>query len=250
MLLAGVLVACLCLLDDAAYGLSPDGRAKGAALSLSFVRLSDVAPSILQDVRYASSRNVLGRPLNGYMAPVCLLRRSAAEALARVQAALKPEGLGLLVFDCYRPSSAVDDLVAYVEKRGGRLTSPYHPNVSRRDLITRGYIGRRSLHSSGLAVDLTLVVLEPNQRTASPMAIGPCPIQDHPLALPMGTAFDCFDIAARHKAAVGPEVMTNREKLTEAMAAQGFRPYAGEWWHFTFPAVGPDDVRAHNFRVR
>ena len=65
-------------------------------------------------LRYAGSENFLGRPVTGYEAPRCLLTVQAAEALGKAQDLAEGEGLGLLVYDCYRPQRAVDDFVAWV----------------------------------------------------------------------------------------------------------------------------------------
>ena len=80
-----------------AQGTLPDG----------LVYLRDVAPAIAQDIRYAGSNNFVGRPLDGYGAAECILRRDVAAALARVQTDLAGSGLALKVYDCYRPTRAV-----------------------------------------------------------------------------------------------------------------------------------------------
>ena len=103
--------------------------------------------TIRVDARYASANNFTGRPLPGYEAPCALLRRQAAAALARVQSRLRSRGLGLLIFDGYRPVRATQAMVRWAEGSG------------RRDLLEQGYIARRSRHNLGLAVDLTLVDL-------------------------------------------------------------------------------------------
>ena len=72
-----------------------------------FVYLRDIDPSIQQDMRYAGPNNFTREPVPGYDAPECLLVREAAEALKAVQADLKPMGLSLKVYDCYRPTMAV-----------------------------------------------------------------------------------------------------------------------------------------------
>ena len=72
-----------------------------------FIDVASVIPGLVVDMRYAGSFNFVGRPIDGYEAPVCILTRQAAEALAEVQAELKDYGLGLKVFDCYRPVRAV-----------------------------------------------------------------------------------------------------------------------------------------------
>src|SRR5689334_9090392 len=77
-----------------------------------FVYLRDIDPTIVQDIRYATSDNFTGHPLPGYGAGECILRREAAEALRRVQAELAPEKLSLKVYDCYRPTRAVRAMAA------------------------------------------------------------------------------------------------------------------------------------------
>src|SRR4051794_13478426 len=68
-----------------------------------FVALSDVAPSILQDIRYATPHNFVGRRVDGYLQPLCILTRQAAEGLRKAQAQLVRQGYTLKVYDCYRP---------------------------------------------------------------------------------------------------------------------------------------------------
>ena len=76
-------------------------------LPAGFVYLRDVAPAIAQEIRYATYDNFTGRPLPGYAAGECVLAREAAQALARVEADLAKQSLGLKVYDCYRPTRAV-----------------------------------------------------------------------------------------------------------------------------------------------
>src|ERR1043166_7210102 len=78
-----------------------------------FVYLRDVDSSIHQDIRYATGDNFTGRPLPGYGAAECILRRDTAEALKGVQADLSRENLSLKVYDCYRPTRAVRGMAAW-----------------------------------------------------------------------------------------------------------------------------------------
>lgn len=77
-----------------------------------FVDAARIVPGLRVEMRYAGAHNFVGRRVDGYEAPVCLLTHEAAEALAGVQAELAASGLGLKVFDCYRPQRAVADLRA------------------------------------------------------------------------------------------------------------------------------------------
>jgi len=155
--------------------------------------------TIRVDARYATSNNFTGKPLPGYETPRVMLRREAAAALARVQARLRSEGLGLLVYDGYRPVRATLAMVDWAKR------------TSRKDLVNQGYIARRSRHNLGLAVDLTLVEL--------------------------GTPFDTFAEAA-HTANAEGRVRRNRQILVRAMETEGFRNYDQEWWHFSYPVEG------------
>jgi D-alanyl-D-alanine dipeptidase len=163
--------------------------------------------SIRVDVRYATSNNFTGKPLPGYEAPRALLRREAAVALARVQARLRSKGLGLLVYDGYRPVRASLAMVDWAKRTG------------RENLLSQGYIARRSRHNLGLAVDLTLVELGTG------------------VEVDMGTPFDTFAEAA-HTANAEGRVRENRQILVRAMKAEGFSNYDQEWWHFSYPVEG------------
>lgn len=211
-----------------------------------FVALRDAAPGIAQDMRYATRNNVLGRPLAGYAAGVCVVRTQTAKALAAAQAALAPHGYGLMVFDCYRPARAVRDLVRYSERKTG-AAAPYHPGVTGPQLLTQGYVATRSGHSTGLAVDLTLIHLD-NKIAAPgrPVCGGPWSAQE----ADMGTGFDCFDPMAGDKAVLTPDQAKRRAILRDAMTGAGFVPYAAEWWHFALPPRDQAERQAFDFDVR
>ncbi|MEZ5818476.1 MAG: M15 family metallopeptidase [Hyphomicrobiaceae bacterium] len=201
-----------------------------------FVYLADVAPSITQDMRYAGSTNFTGAPVAGYSAAECILARKTALALRQVQQDLAPLGYALKVYDCYRPTRATRAFMAWARKPPGSVRSPtrrYHPHVARADLIGSGYISSASTHSTGTAVDLTLIRL-PN---APPL---PLPVADSGCGSPpdgtvdMGTGFDCFDPRSHAGAAgLSPLQRAARKTLADAMRRHGFRAYTREWWHFS-----------------
>ena len=80
-----------------------------------FVYLRDTDPTILQDMRYATANNFVGKKVPGYEAPECVLVRQAADALAAVQAELRGKHLTLKVYDCYRPARAVKAFVDWAK---------------------------------------------------------------------------------------------------------------------------------------
>jgi zinc D-Ala-D-Ala dipeptidase len=232
------LVGPLLLLANAAAGES--------ALPPGFVYLHDVAPEIIQEMKYAGPDNFTGRPLPGYGAAECILREPVAKALARVQAELKPKGFSLKVYDCYRPARAVQAMRAFVDDgRPDGATKRFYPRLQKANLFTLGYIATHSNHSRGTAVDLTLVPLPrataaPFDPTASYGACsGPASARAPDDSLDMGTGFDCFDTRS-HTAAVDIAAAAKRARaaLLDAMARQGFSNYRREWWHFDYAAAG------------
>ncbi|MBN9070294.1 MAG: M15 family metallopeptidase [Rhizobiales bacterium] len=213
-----------------------------ADLPAGFVRLSDIDPSIRQDIRYAGSDNFLGRPVAGYGAPRCILTRQAAEALAAVQAALKAEGRTLVVFDCYRPRRAVLDMLSWA-RQGTAADPQWHPGVRRDRLVAEGYIAGRSAHSRGSTVDLAIAPLDEKGAAPDP-ACGTRGAR----TLDFGTGFDCFaPESATASQAVPPAARRNRRDLTALMKKAGFRNYAREWWHFGL--VGEPFRKAFDFPV-
>jgi D-alanyl-D-alanine dipeptidase len=170
-----------------------------------------VDTTIAVEAKYFGSDNFTGRPLPGYDADRAFLRREAVAALTRVQARLRRQKLGLLIYDGYRPVRATEEMVAWAERVGRKV-----------ELVDGGYIASRSRHNLGLAVDLTVIDL----RTRRP--------------LEMGTPYDTFSEAAHTANATG-EAAKNRKILVDAMTAEGFENYDQEWWHFLMRL--PSEVR-------
>ena len=217
-----------------------------APLPGEFVYLRDIDPTIVQDMRYATANNFTGRVLKGYEAGECIVMRAVGEALRRVQRNLVPLGLSLKMYDCYRPQRAVDDMYAWAQD--GHETPAqrrYNPKISKADLFRLGYIARRSGHSTGKAVDLTIVRLPANGtppfdpgRTYADCT-GAQNLRAPDNSLDMGTGYDCSDEKAHTSAkAITPEQRNSRETLVNAMAKQGFVNYRMEWWHFSLPGPG------------
>lgn len=213
-----------------AYAELPDG----------FVHLRIVDPTILQEMRYAGTHNFVGRTIPGYEAAECILTKKAAEALKGVQDRLREKFLTLKVYDCYRPKRAVSAFVAWSEIAGDEDTkAEFYPDIDKNRLFESGWIARRSGHSRGSSVDLTIVPLPPPaQRTyeAGELLI-PC---DEPKgvrfpdnSLDFGTGYDCFSLKSyTADTSVTEDAQTNRALLVELMAEAGFKNYRREWWHF------------------
>jgi zinc D-Ala-D-Ala dipeptidase len=217
------------------------GAAQPKAPAGAFVALGDVAPDIIVEMRYRTAHNFIGRRIPGYREPVCILTRQAAQALAAAQAEVRRQGYALKVYDCYRPQRAVDAFVAWARDLGDqRMKHEFYPRVDKRNLFRDGYIARRSGHSRGSTVDLTLVRLpagkqdryRPGQRLTD--CAGPRRERFRDNSIDMGTGYDCFDTRSHP---FSPDIRgtrrANRLRLRRALLAQGFQGLNTEWWHFT-----------------
>ncbi|OAI49158.1 hypothetical protein AYO45_03170 [Gammaproteobacteria bacterium SCGC AG-212-F23] len=191
------------------------------ALPHDFVYLKDVDPTIIQDVKYFTQDNFIGRPIKGYEKHTCIITKKAAAQLAKIQQQLQKQSLGLKVYDCYRPQMAVDDFIQWSEdKLDQKMKDAFYPRINKADFFTLGYAGKKSSHTRGSAVDLTLVRLDKNNQFV------------HDLL--MGTHFDYMDeLSHALSNAVQEDAKQNRLLLRNIMIANGFEPYDMEWWHFT-----------------
>lgn len=183
-----------------------------------FVYLDEIIPNIDIELRYITDHNFLGVPVDGYEATKCIISEKAAEAINGVQQELNSYGLGLRIYDTYRPQRAVDHFVRWAKVLDDTLTkSEFYPEVDKKDLFKNGYIASKSSHTRGSTVDLTIIDLRDGKE------------------LDMGSNFDYFgQLSWVHT----PENITmaqqaHRMLLQTLMAKYGFNNYSAEWWHFT-----------------
>ncbi len=233
---------------------APHAPAARASLPPGFVSLSDVAPTIVQDMRYAGPHNFVGRRLAGYLAPVCVLTERAARTLAKAQDELLAAGLTFRVYDCYRPQRAVDDVIAWSKNvLDQRMKAEYYPRVGKSRLLALGYIAARSAHARGSAVDLTIQRLP----VASPLpwapdlhsCVAPFLARYHDGSIDMGTTYDCLDPLARADANIGGFAGTHREMLRAVMEKHGFIQMPSDaWWQFTLKSE-PFPRTSFNFSI-
>lgn len=182
-----------------------------------FTDAGRMIPGLVIDMKYVGTDNFLGRPAAGYETAACLLTVDTVAALARAQEKLQAFGLGLKVFDCYRPKRAVADFVAWAKDLSDQKRKAEHyPNVDKTRLFELGYIAERSGHSRGSTIDLTLVDMRTGEE------------------LDMGGRYDLFDEASwPSNQGVSTQARANRMLLQDAMLDAGFKPLKEEWWHFT-----------------
>jgi zinc D-Ala-D-Ala dipeptidase len=181
----------LTVLDRAGYERSIQADAANELIDLA-------ALGIPLDIRYATADNFMKRQL--YPAAKAYLRAPAAKALLDAQRELASRGLGIKVFDAYRPY---------------RVTVAMWEPIKNPDYVADPAKGSR--HNRGAAVDLTLIDLKTGAE------------------LPMPTPYDDFTSRAAHAFEELPEdVKANRALLREVMTRHGFEPLPSEWWHYDF----------------
>lgn len=185
-----------------------------------FVSVEREVPVVKTDVRYFSGNNFVGRKIKGYEASVCLLTKAATESLKKAVDVLYPLGLTLKIYDCYRPQTAVNDFISWsMDLSDNVMKSVFYPNIEKSDLFTHGYIAKKSSHSRGSTVDLTIVAIEEDNDSTK---------------IDFSGGFDYFDPqSSLSYQYISPQAKANRLLLSLLMTSVGFKGYDKEWWHFT-----------------
>lgn len=199
----------------------------------TFVDLKKIVPGIEIDLRYYDNHNFLGRPVDGYKRNVAYATLEAGLALQALQKDLQKEGLGIKVFDAYRPQQAVDHFKRWANDIKDTLAKAnFYPDVDKGDLFKLGYIAERSGHSRGSTIDLTLITLKDKKE------------------LDMGSPFDYFGEKSHHNYPhLTKTQKANRRKLKSFMEKHGFKALEEEWWHYTLKNE-PFQDKYFNFPVK
>jgi zinc D-Ala-D-Ala dipeptidase len=181
-----------------------------------FVYVDDWVPGIRWDAKYATWDNFTGKPVDGYLANRIVGTKALCAALERARAKAASLGLGLLLWDGYRPQRAVDCFRRWSEEpEDGRTKQRYYPNIARPEMFEKGYVAAKSGHTRGSTVDLTLYHLGTGELA------------------PMGGDHDLMDPISHHGArGITSAEARNRQLLCSVMEDSGFGRYDCEWWHY------------------
>lgn len=198
---------------------APDSASAGSEPyeSAGFVRLTDVVPDVILEMRYFSTYNFVGKRINGYEAPVALCTREAAEALRKASDQFRKQGYRIKIFDAYRPQMAVDHFMQWVKDLSDTAMKPFfYPDIPKNQIMPQSYLSSHSGHTRGSTFDLTLV----DEFTGR--------------EVDMGGTFDFLGERSHYTYIyINDEQRKNRQLLRDVMLACGFRPLPHEWWHFT-----------------
>lgn len=215
-----MVISILVLLFIGFPGFISFGEPQKEPLPKGFIYVDRMIPNIVIDLRYYTAHNFVGERIDGYLKPRCILTRAATDALIEVQEELRPFGLGLKIFDAYRPQQAVDHFVRWADDlEDTRTKAEFYPDIEKDTLLRDRYISARSSHSRGSTVDLTIVSLQSEMPGKE---------------LDMGTDFDFFGPASSlFFSGLSPNRRAHRMLLHTLMEKHGFESYPGEWWHFS-----------------
>ena len=162
------------------------------------IDLKALIPNLVLDIRYATTNNFTGEKI--YNLAKAYARKPVAGALLQIQQELNKKGLGIKIFDAYRPYKAT---VKFYEV--------YHDTT----YVASPYRGSR--HNRGCALDLTVIDLKTGEE------------------LQMPTGYDSFKKEAWPTSEVkDPTILKNRTLLIDVMERHGFKVNGSEWWHFDF----------------
>jgi D-alanyl-D-alanine dipeptidase len=162
------------------------------------IDLEQYIPGIVLDIRYATTNNFTGEKI--YNLAKAYARKPVADAVKRAQAELQKQGLGIKIFDAYRPYKA---------------TVKFYEVYKDTTYVASSYRGSR--HNRGCAIDMTIINLKTGEE------------------LKMPTGYDSFQKEAWPKTPIkDPEARKNRALIIQVMEKQGFKVNSSEWWHFDF----------------
>ena len=182
-----------------------------------FVEVTEVIPDVILEIRYYSTYNFVGTRVDGYVRPLAIMTRQAADSLKAVNDELKAKGYRLKIWDTYRPQRAVNHFIRWAEDLNDTtMKKVFYPMVDKSLLFEQGYIYARSSHSRGSTVDLTLIETATGKE------------------LDMGSPFDWFGEESHPDYRCKLYMQSfNRLLLHDAMVRHGFEGLDSEWWHFT-----------------
>ncbi len=198
-----------------------------------FVNLKEIIPDIIVELRYLTDYNFVGKRVDGYEKNIAYVTKECAIALKKVEEEIKKKNYTLKIYDAYRPKMAVDHFQRWAEDKEDIKTKDiFYKDIDKEELFKKGYIAKKSSHTRGSTVDLTLYDIKENRD------------------LDTGGGFDNFGKIAHYNYENIKETQKqNRKYLREVMVKHGFIPLESEWWHFTLKNE-PYPNTYFNFKIR
>lgn len=190
---------------------------KKGHLPQGFVYLDEYIPSAQQVMGYSGEINFVGMPIDGYLAPFAIATEEAALALQAISDELEQQELVLVFYDAYRPQKAVNHFIHWsLDEEDLLMKESFYPREEKSTLFKKGYLSKRSGHSRGSTVDVTLAHADTGEE------------------LDMGSPVDMLDVISNFNTKqITQEQAANRQILKQLMTKHNFKSYSKEWWHYT-----------------
>ena len=217
-----------------------------------FVVITDVIPDAILEIRYYSTYNFVGTRIDGYLQPVALLTKEAADSLKAVSDDVKAQGYRLKIYDAYRPQMGVNHFVRWAENITDTMMKSYfYPDLNKSVLFEQEYIYERSGHTRGSTVDLTLFDMRTEKEVDMGGTFDWFGPESHPdfCGNPETGVYTGDNSKSPAGRSITAEQFENRMILRRAMLRHGFKALDSEWWHFTL-ANEPYPDTYFNFPVR
>lgn len=196
-----------------------------------FSRIKDICPKIKLEASYATVNNFVGEVIDGYFSKDLVILNEVMDSLEKAQKQFLELGFSIVVYDSYRPEKAVAHFQRWAQTECTKTKQDYYPSLTKQEVFQEGFIAKRSTHSRGAAIDMSLYSLENGNE------------------LDMGTIFDFFDQRSYTESKmISQEAQNNRKILLDVMVQCGFRNFSKEWWHFSF-INEPNPEKYWNFDI-
>lgn len=202
--------------------------------------LDQIDPTIIQQMMYYGTRNFVVKQIDGYKANRAVLTKEAAIALKNLQQDIKSDNYSLVIYDAYRPNKAVQHFVRWGEDVADqKMKDSYYPYINKAEIFQSGYVAKRSPHSRGSTVYLTMIEL--GKQLIQALNDKKTSLKDGRLipyfddnTVDMYSSVDPMDIVSSHDSKLIDELyLQNRNYLREKMKKHNFKEYSVEWWHCT-----------------
>ncbi len=215
------------------------------SLPQGFVYVQDIDPTIQVNLKYYSEDNFIGRIIPGYHANKAILTKEAAKALSLAQRQFLKLGYSILIYDCYRPQTAVDYFVKWMNDESDLLRKKYHYPYVTKEEMKGVYVATKSGHSKGSTVDITLIKTGKSIQKVSTKKVRVFDGKEYPLldhgTIDCGSSFDLMDPLSHGNdprldvidSEGGYNYKENRDLIKNVMTEAGFKVLEEEWWHFT-----------------
>jgi D-alanyl-D-alanine dipeptidase len=206
-----------------------------------FVYLDQIDSTIKYNLRYTTKENFVGRIIKGYdNASRVILSEKAAKSLSIAQELFHKDRWQILIYDAYRPQKPVDDFISWSnDKSDQKMKKYYYPYINKEDSFNLGYIEKKSAHTRGSTVDLTLLPIDQNIKNIKEsyriLDDGSEIIFLDDNTIDMRSSFDLFSKASHYENnLIADYHKQNRHYMRNIMKSFGWKAYKKEWRHFTF----------------